>query len=201
MEPVAGRVRILAREEFELRLERAGNSAEGPVPVAIGLGSNLGDRREKLRFGVGRLRDLLQEIRVSSLYETDPVEDPDQPAFLNAVCVGRTVLSPRQLLSQLQDAERAAGRRRGSRRYGPRTLDLDLLVYGDAVVRSAELSLPHPRLRRRAFVLVPFAEVAPDWVVPGEGEEDETVERLLSRLDTRGVYPASVAGGDAWWES
>jgi 2-amino-4-hydroxy-6-hydroxymethyldihydropteridine diphosphokinase len=182
-------------------LERAAGVGGEPVAVAIGLGSNLGDRRAHLRFGVERLREYLREIRVSPLYETDPEGDCDQPPFLNAVCVGRTVLSPRQLLSQLQDAERAAGRRRGARRFGPRTLDLDLLVYGNSVLRSAELTVPHPRLRERAFVLVPFADVAPDWIVPGESGRAETVARLLSRLNTGTVYPASTAGGDAWWES
>lgn len=182
-----------------MRLERAGGV--GGEPVAIGLGSNLGDRLAHLRFGVDRLREFLLEMRVSPLYETDPEGDPDQRAFLNAVCIGRTVLSPRQLLSQLQDAERAAGRRRGARRYGPRTLDLDLLVYGDGVFHSSDLWVPHPRLRERAFVLVPFADVAPEWIVPGESGPDETVARLLSRLDTGRVYPASAAGMDAWWES
>lgn len=184
-----------------MRSEGAPGSAGEQVPVAIGLGSNLGDRQAQLRFGVERLREFLQDMQVSPLYETDPVGDPDQPHFLNAVCVGRTVLSPRQLLSQLQDAETAAGRRRGARRFGPRTLDLDLLVYGPAVLVSAELTVPHPRLRERAFVLVPFADVAPDWIVPGGSERDETVARLLSRLDTQSVYPASAPGADAWWES
>ena len=184
-----------------MRLERAAGVAREPVAVAIGLGSNLGDRHAHLRFGVERLREFLQDIRVSPLYETDPVGDTDQPPFLNAVCVGRTVLSARQLLSQLQDAERAAGRRRGARRFGPRTLDLDLLVYGPAVLVSAELTVPHPRLRERAFVLVPFADVAPDWIVPGDSGREETVAGLLSRLDTDSVYPAPAPGTDAWWES
>ncbi len=164
------------------------------IDVAIGLGSNLGDRAANLDFGHRRLADFVESMLISSLYETEPVGDTEQPRFLNAVVVGQTHLSPHQLLSQLQDAERAAGRRRGRRRYGPRTLDLDLLLYGSERIDTPELVIPHPRLAERAFVLVPLAEVAPDWPVPGTGRTGETVASLLSRIDPDGVYPVEARG-------
>ncbi len=133
--------------------------------VAIALGSNLGDRLANLRFGVRRLRKILEDVRFSGVYETEPQGLEDQPLFLNACCTGRTRLSVRQLLAELQDTERAAGRRR-SVRNGPRELDLDILLYGELVIDDARLVVPHPRLGKRAFVLVPLAEIAADWVVP-----------------------------------
>ncbi|MCL7961791.1 MAG: 2-amino-4-hydroxy-6-hydroxymethyldihydropteridine diphosphokinase [marine benthic group bacterium] len=157
--------------------------------MAIGLGSNLGIREERLQFALLRLGEFLDELRVSSLYETEPVHDVEQPRFLNAACTGATRLTPRQLLSQLQDTERAAGRRRGVRRFGPRTLDLDLLLYGDEIVRQPDLIVPHPRLQERAFVLVPLAEIAGEWIVPDGSSRPASVAELLSRVDTSGVYP------------
>jgi 2-amino-4-hydroxy-6-hydroxymethyldihydropteridine diphosphokinase len=162
-----------------------------PVPttrIAIGLGSNLGGRLENLRFGLSRLRLTLQGVRASSVYETEPAHDPDQPMFLNACVTGRTRLTPLQLLSELQDVERRAGRRRRGPRFGPRELDLDLLLYGDQALESDCLTLPHPRIRERAFVLVPLAEIAPDWIVAGEpGEAPATVCELAGRVDRDGV--------------
>ena len=157
------------------------------IPVAIALGSNLGDRLENLRFGLSRLRLILQDIRVSSIYETEPSHDPDQPMFLNACLTGRTRLTALQLLSELQDAERAAGRRPAPRRWGPRTLDLDVLLYGVEVVREPRLVIPHPRLPERAFVLIPLAEIAPDWVVPGSTGDADRVATLAARIDRSGV--------------
>ena len=157
------------------------------TPVAIALGSNLGARLENLRFGLARLRLILQDVRVSSVYETEPAHDPGQPMFLNACVTGRTRLSARQLLSELQDAERAAGRRPARQRWGPRTLDLDVLLYGDHVVREPRLVIPHPRLHERAFVLVPLAEIAPAWVVPDPTGGGETVATLAARIDGSGV--------------
>lgn len=162
------------------------------IDVAIGLGSNLGDRAAHLAFGLKRLADFIAAIKVSTIYETEPVGETEQPRFLNAVAVGRTQLGPHQLLSQLHDAERAAGRRRDARRYGPRTLDLDLLLYGSESIDTPELVIPHPRLVERAFVLVPLAEVAPDWPVPGTGGKGETVVSLLSRIEPDGVYPVET---------
>lgn len=155
---------------------------------AIGLGSNRGDRLANLAFSLRAVAAHAEGLRVSSVYETDPVGYADQPTFLNACCVGRTRLSPRQLLSELQDAERAAGRKRGGPRFGPRELDLDLLLHGDLVVETEQLVLPHPRMRERAFVLVPLAEIAADWTVPAtRGNEAATVAELAAAVDGAGI--------------
>ena len=134
------------------------------------------------------LRRELAQLRASALYETAPVLLEDQPLFLNACCTGRTRLTPHQLLSQLQDAERAARRDRTGPRYGPRTLDLDLLLYGDEVIEDSDLVVPHPHLRERGFVLVPLAEIAADWIVPpSRGAEAESVGSLEGKVGTDGI--------------
>jgi 2-amino-4-hydroxy-6-hydroxymethyldihydropteridine diphosphokinase len=130
--------------------------------VYIALGSNLGNREEYLeqardRIGAADLRIL----RASSIYETAPRDVVDQPWFLNQVIECETEMFPRQLLKRLQRIERAMGRQRRVPK-GPREIDLDLLLYGDAVVKSQELDIPHPRLAERRFVLEPLAELAPD---------------------------------------
>jgi 2-amino-4-hydroxy-6-hydroxymethyldihydropteridine diphosphokinase len=164
--------------------------------VAIALGSNLGDREHWIAFGVWALRRELEELRVSDLFETIPEQLEDQPLFLNACCTGRTRLAPHQLLSQLQDAERAAGRDRSGPRFGPRTLDLDLLLYGDEVIADSDLEVPHPRLRERAFVLVPLADIASEWIVPAsQGATAERVDELASRVDRGGLR--RIGGLDA----
>jgi len=157
--------------------------------VAIGLGSNLGDPRANLRFGLRALRRLLRDVEVSSVYETAPLHLAEQPSFLNACCAGRTVLSPRRLLMELLQIEERAGRERSSvRRYGPRTLDLDLLLYGSRVIREPDIVVPHPRMRERAFVLVPLREIAPDWRVPGDGGTPEgSVAELAEAVEAKGV--------------
>lgn len=166
--------------------EAAGASAGSRV--AIGLGSNLGDRLAHLRFGIVRLRRILTDLRCSAVHETDPVGVKEQPAFLNACCVGRTRLSPVQLVSELLDAERRAGRRRNGPRFGPRILDLDLLLYADLVLESEHVTVPHPRIRERAFVLVPLAEIAGEWVIPASGvDEAVVVAELADRIDPTGI--------------
>lgn len=156
--------------------------------VAIGLGSNVGDRVAHLRAGVVCLRELLDDLRCSAVYETDPVGRIEQPPFLNAACVGHTRLTPRQLLSSLQDAERRSGRRREGPDGGPRTLDLDLLLYGDRVIDEPGLAVPHPRLRDRSFVLVPLRDIAADWWVPAAGgKAARTVAWLAEAAGTAGV--------------
>jgi len=152
--------------------------------VAIGLGSNLGDRLANLALGVYSLGNVLNGLLVSSVYETDPADYLPQPAFLNACCIGRTRLPPRQLMSELQDAERRAGRRREGPRFGPRELDLDILLYGELTVVSEHLTIPHPRMRDRAFVLVPLAEIAADWVVPAAGDGPPATVRELAEAVT-----------------
>ena len=156
--------------------------------VGIGLGANLDDRVGRLRQAVGSLREILDDLRVSSVYETAPMHFANQPDFLNACCVGRTRSTPRQLLSVLQDIERRLGRRRARRQYGARVVDLDLLLYGELVVEEEDLVVPHPRLRERAFVLIPLAELAADWMVPASGGASESkVGRLASTIDASGV--------------
>jgi 2-amino-4-hydroxy-6-hydroxymethyldihydropteridine diphosphokinase len=140
--------------------------------VAIGLGSNVGDREAHLTAGLEAMSERgIAWTGVSSIYETAPVGPVrDQTAFLNQAAVGETELAPRALLSVCLAVERERGRVRGdAARWGPRTLDLDLLLYGDASLREPGLEVPHPEMTRRAFVLVPLAEVAPEWVVPGSG--------------------------------
>lgn len=124
----------------------------------------------------------------SSLYRTAPVGYADQPAFVNAVAQVDTALQPKALLRALLDLEQLHGRRR-SVPNAPRTLDLDLLLYGDSVIADAELTLPHPRMHERAFVLAPLAEIAADEVVPGRGR----VAELLDRVDRTGVELLDVA--------
>ena len=127
----------------------------------MALGSNLGDRRANLRAAVAGLPDV---VAVSGVYETDPVGGPpDQGPYLNAVVELDTELGPRSLLEVARALESAAGRRR-TERHGPRTLDVDLLLVGDAVVAEDDLIVPHPRMRERAFVLIPLRDVAPDLV-------------------------------------
>lgn len=124
----------------------------------------------------------------SSLYRTAPVGYADQPAFVNAVAQVDTALQPKALLRALLDLEQLHGRRR-SVPNAPRTLDLDLLLYGDSVIADAELTLPHPRMHERAFVLAPLAEIAANEVVPGRGR----VAELLDRVDRSGVELLDVA--------
>lgn len=130
-----------------------------PTRVAIALGSNLGDRRAHLAYAVDRLREILTNVRVSSIHETAPegVDEP-QPDYLNAVVSGDTTLSPLALLQRLLAIERERGRTRPSLRAS-RTLDLDLILYGDEVINTPDLIVPHPRYKDRKFVTEPLAEV------------------------------------------
>lgn len=149
------------------------------VPVAIALGSNLGDRRAHLACAVARLRPHLAGLRQSSVIETAAEEVPDpQPPYLNGVVIGQSSLPPRALLDLLLGIERERGRRR-PHRYAARTLDLDLILYGSQTVEEPGLQVPHPRFRERRFVLAPLAEVAGDWVDPVTGL---TISALLRRL-------------------
>jgi 2-amino-4-hydroxy-6-hydroxymethyldihydropteridine diphosphokinase len=141
----------------------------------VALGSNLGDREATLR----RAAELIGARRLSAIRETEPWGNTDQPRFLNAVAELETDEEPRALLAHLLDVERALGRTRDGTRYGPRTIDLDLLLYGDAVIAEPGLEVPHPRMHERRFVLEPLAELNPDLEVPGWG----SVEALLARLD------------------
>jgi 2-amino-4-hydroxy-6-hydroxymethyldihydropteridine diphosphokinase len=138
--------------------------------AAIALGSNLGDRQAHLAHAVSRLSEILANLRHSTWYDTAPVGvSPDQPRYLNGAVIGETTLPARALLGRLLELEGERGRTRPSA-MAPRTLDLDLILYGDAVIREPGLQVPHPRFRERLFVLEPLAEIAPDWIDPETGE-------------------------------
>ena len=143
------------------RSRSAGTVAEDTVRAAIGLGSNLGDRLAHLRRGLEGIARLGRLIAISSLYETAPMGGPAQDPYLNAVGLIETTRSPRDLLAALQEIESGAGRVRNER-WGPRTLDLDLLVFDDLCLDEPDLEVPHPRAHQRRFVLAPLVEVWPD---------------------------------------
>ena len=141
-----------------------------PEPIAyIGLGSNLGDRRRNLESALSTLRKTtgIELVAVSMLIETEPQGPPGQDRYLNGAATIRTKLSPRGLLQVMLEIESAHGRDRTvERRWGPRRLDLDLLMYADRIIDEPELVVPHPRMHQRTFVLAPLAEIAPDAVHP-----------------------------------
>jgi 2-amino-4-hydroxy-6-hydroxymethyldihydropteridine diphosphokinase len=142
----------------------------------VGLGANLGDREAAIL----RAAELLEPVRLSSIRETPPWGYADQPPYLNAVAEVETALEPRPYLDRLLEIERGLGRLRLGPRWGPRTIDLDLLVHGDTVVDEPGLTVPHPRLHERLFVLEPLAELDPDLEIPGKG----TVSALLAGLQS-----------------
>jgi 2-amino-4-hydroxy-6-hydroxymethyldihydropteridine diphosphokinase len=146
------------------------------VKAYVGLGANLGDREESIRSAAERLG----ASRISTIRETEPWGYEDQPRFLNAVAELETDLPARELLDRLLEVERELGRTRDGPRFGPRTIDLDLLVYGDLRLDEPGLTLPHPRLHERLFVLVPLNELAPELDVPGKG----LVSALLAGLQS-----------------
>lgn len=151
------------------------------VTAYIGLGSNVGDRLGYLRQAVSRLRSLGEVVSVSKVYETAPVGYADQGHFLNAVVALRTTLAPETLLPALKNIEKLLGRKPGPR-YGPREIDLDILVVGETV-RETDPVLPHPEMHRRRFVLQPLADIAPALLVPGKGP----VRDLLDALPDEGT--------------
>ncbi len=142
-----------------------------PVPACafLGLGSNVGNRCRNLNKAMDLLSRRVVIVKKSSVYETEPLDNIDQPRFLNMVCEVKTTLSPQGLLDFVKSIEKELGRLPGYTRNSPRTLDIDILFYEDMVVREPELSIPHPRLSSRAFVLVPMSEIAPDFVDPATG--------------------------------
>jgi 2-amino-4-hydroxy-6-hydroxymethyldihydropteridine diphosphokinase len=147
----------------------------------VGLGANLGDREGTIRAAVAALgeEEGIEVVAVSTLRDTEPVGVGEQPRYLNGVAALETTLTPRRLLERLLEVEQRFGRVRVPAEHGPRTLDLDLLLYGDEAIDEPGLTVPHPRLHERRFVLEPLAELAPGLVVPGRGD----MESLL-----RGVH-------------
>jgi 2-amino-4-hydroxy-6-hydroxymethyldihydropteridine diphosphokinase len=150
--------------------------------VAISLGSNLGDRRAHLALAVQELAGLLAHLQTSGVIETEPQDVPEpQPPYLNMAAVGETDLAPGELIAALLRIERRGGRERRSPKAA-RTIDLDLVLYGDQVVTTPEVVVPHARFRERRFVLEPLAEIAADWADP---VTRKTLRRLLDELDQK----------------
>ncbi len=163
----------------------------GHSTACIALGSNLGDRHEYLTRALACIAALPETslVAFSTFIETDPVGPVPQPGYLNAAAVIRTTLNPRGLLTSLLTIERSLGRDRAQeQRWGPRTLDLDLLLYDDLMLDQAGLTIPHPRMHERLFVLTPLAEVAPHFTVPGLRA---TVTELRDLLLARGTSDAA----------
>lgn len=163
-------------------------SQNGHAPIAthtvyLALGSNLGDRRANLAGALQRLREIVEIEKVSSIYETEPVGYLEQPHFLNMVCVGKTRLSPQALLTRVKEIEVTIGRQ-STFRNGPRPIDIDILLYDDLHISQEHLTLPHPRMAERAFVLVPLAEIAPSVIDPVSGR---TIQELLETVPLHGV--------------
>ena len=148
--------------------------------VILGLGSNLGDRVRYLERALARLGEQIQLEVISSVYETQPVGDKDQPWYLNCVCIGVTRFSPRGVLEFIAAIEDSLGRERGENPAAPRTIDIDILAYEDRIIDEPELQIPHPRMSERAFVLEPLTEIAPEWRHPVLGD---TARELLEALN------------------
>jgi 2-amino-4-hydroxy-6-hydroxymethyldihydropteridine diphosphokinase len=168
--------------------------------VALALGGNLpgpqGEAGGTLAWALRQLAASLGPLRIASLYRSRPVSPVPQPDYLNTAALGSTVLPPDAVLALAKALELAAGRRRGVR-FGPRPLDIDLLLYGDRRSDAVELTLPHPRLRERRFVLAPLAEIAPDLRIPPDGA---TAAELLARLGVAGAAGAADAVERIDWE-
>ena len=169
-----------------------------PELAYLSLGSNLGNREQHLRDAIQRLQSIGTVRSVSSLYETEPVEFTEQPDFLNCAVALETSASPAQLMVQLLDIEKTLGRQRIQKK-GPRTIDLDLLLFGDQVINAPELTIPHPAMHQRRFVLVPLAEIAPGARHPifkktirelqGELPASQTVRKLQPTHGSLGFPP------------
>ena len=151
------------------------------VTVYIALGSNLGDRRANLLDAISQLRQKVAVDQISSIYETEPAYVTDQPRFYNLALRGSTDLEPDELLRFAKSVERRVGRSYGQR-YGPRPIDIDILAYGDLRLSRPDLTIPHPRIAERAFVLAPLAEVAPDLVLPGQSATVAALARQATRV-------------------
>jgi 2-amino-4-hydroxy-6-hydroxymethyldihydropteridine diphosphokinase len=147
------------------------------MKAVIALGSNLGNRELYIDSAVAELAKIIEITHLSTNHETDPVGGPEQPKYLNAIAIAETELDPRELLIVMLEIENKLGRKREVH-WGPRTIDLDLIVFGDEIIDSETLVLPHPRAHERKFVLEPWLEIEPDAYIPGIGE----IENILQRI-------------------
>jgi 2-amino-4-hydroxy-6-hydroxymethyldihydropteridine diphosphokinase len=151
--------------------------------VYLSLGSNLGDRLDHLQKAIESLEDFGHVKKISSVYETDPWGYEDQPAFYNQVAMIETELEPLELLHDIKQVELKMGRT-PTFRYGPRVIDIDILLFDDIVFTKPELTIPHPEMKNRAFVLVPLLEIAPLLSIPGE---KASIKNLLDRIGMTGI--------------
>lgn len=159
--------------------------AERVYPVYISLGTNIEPRAENLQEALRNLRDVVVIHRISSIYETEPWGFTDQAWFLNQVVECEAAVSPEELLKLLKEIEEKMGRT-ATFRYGPRVIDLDILLYGNLVQKNSSLLIPHPSMTERAFVLVPLLEINPDLTMPGKNKR---FGQYLAKLDASGVKP------------
>jgi len=147
------------------------------MKAVIALGSNLGNRELNIDSAIAELAKIVEITHLSTNHETDPVGGPEQPKYLNAIAIAETELKPEELLIAMLEIENKLGREREVH-WGPRTLDLDLIVFGDEVIDSEILMLPHPRAHERRFVLEPWLEIEPDAYIPGIGKVESILQQI-----------------------
>ena len=147
------------------------------MKAVISLGANIGNPEEQITLAIAMLREATEVVAVSSIYETEPVGGPNQPNYLNAICIAESDLPAADLLSVLHGIEKTLGRER-IERWGPRTIDLDLIQYGSILSSAQELALPHPRAHERKFVLEPWLEIDPNAILLTHGKVSELLEQL-----------------------